>query len=161
MTSQAPAATGPGSTAPTAGVRPGPGPAAEDTRIRRQLPVFAAIGVASALAYVVIYVALRSVVPAVAANTVALAVTAVANTAANRRFTFSAHEAETSDKLMHQVKGGVAFLIGLALTNGSLLLLHLTARSPARWIELGVLIAANVAATATRFLLMRIWVFRG
>ena len=46
------------------------------------------MGVASTVAYLALYVLLRAVLPAVAANALALLVTAVANTAANRRFTF-------------------------------------------------------------------------
>jgi putative flippase GtrA len=105
------------------------GAAASGARLSSQLPAFAVIGVASGVAYVVIYAALRGFVPAYVANTVALAVTAIANTAANSRFTFGAHEVEPADRLRHQVKGGVAFLAGLALTNGALLVLHLTSRS--------------------------------
>ena len=55
---------------------------------RQQLPSFAAIGVLSTLAYLGLFWVLRSVTGAMAANAVALGVTAVANTAANRRFTF-------------------------------------------------------------------------
>jgi len=47
---------------------------------------FAAIGVVSTLAYALLYLALRGPLGAGAANAMALAVTAVANTAANRRF---------------------------------------------------------------------------
>jgi glycosyltransferase involved in cell wall biosynthesis len=55
---------------------------------RRQLPSFATIGVVSTLAYLGLFWVLRSALSAVAANALALLVTAVANTAANRRFTF-------------------------------------------------------------------------
>jgi glycosyltransferase involved in cell wall biosynthesis len=55
---------------------------------RRQLPSFAAIGAVSTLAYLGLFWVLRSALSAVAANALALLVTAVANTAANRRFTF-------------------------------------------------------------------------
>src|SRR5438094_8167265 len=49
---------------------------------------FAAIGVVSTLAYLAIYSLLRTATTAVAANAIALIVTAVGNTAANRRLTF-------------------------------------------------------------------------
>ena len=54
---------------------------------RRQLPSFAAIGVVSTLAYLGLFWLLRSVTGAMTATAVALLATAVANTAANRRFT--------------------------------------------------------------------------
>jgi len=57
-------------------------------------------------------------------------------------------------------QGGVAFLIGLALTNGALLVLHSVSRSPRHTVEIAVLIVANLLATASRFLLMRVWVFK-
>src|SRR5207244_10156365 len=50
---------------------------------------FVAIGVASTLAYLGLYAALRAVLQAEAANAVALLATALANTAANRRYTFA------------------------------------------------------------------------
>ena len=54
----------------------------------RQLIRFAAVGVASTLAYLLLYAVLRSDVAAQPANVVALLVTAIANTALNRRVTF-------------------------------------------------------------------------
>lgn len=132
----------------------------ETAGLRRHLPSFLVIGVVSTVAYVVIYAVLRLVLPSYAANTVALAVTAIANTAANRRFTFEVHDASDADRLAHQIKGGVAFLISLAVTNGGLWLLHATVSKPAHWVELATLIAANVVATATRYVLMRLWVFK-
>ena len=53
-----------------------------------QLMRFAAVGVASTLAYLALYALLRTGVGPQTANLVALLVTAVANTAANRRLTF-------------------------------------------------------------------------
>jgi putative flippase GtrA len=125
--------------------------------MRRQLPSFAAIGVACTLAYLVLYTMLRAVCPAYLANTLALGATAIANTAANRRYTFGVRGSDNA--LRHQVEGGVAFLIGLALTNGALALLHAAAPGAAHTVELAVLIAANAMATLVRFLLMRAWVF--
>jgi putative flippase GtrA len=47
------------------------------------------------------------------------------------------------------------FLLGLAVTSGSLALVHGGAVA-----EVAVLVAANLAATLMRFLLLRGWVFR-
>ncbi|GIE86506.1 Glycosyltransferase involved in cell wall bisynthesis [Actinoplanes regularis] len=124
-----------------------------------QLIRFAGVGVASTLAYLVLYALLRVGVGAQAANLIALLVTAVANTAANRRLTFGVSGADGA--LRHQAQGLVVFGIGLALTSGSLALLDAASTQPSRLVELVVLILANLIATAVRFLLMRVWVFRG
>ncbi|MCW2768831.1 MAG: glycosyl transferase, family 2 [Aeromicrobium sp.] len=50
--------------------------------------VFAMIGIASTVVYAVLYVTLRGRLGSLKANAVALAASAIANTAANRRFTF-------------------------------------------------------------------------
>ena len=82
-----------------------------------------------AAAYLLLYLLLRTVVAAQAANAVSLLLTAVANTAVNRRVTFGiqgrAHAAR------HQVRGLIAFAIGLALTSGALAALHSSAPRPA------------------------------
>jgi putative flippase GtrA len=50
----------------------------------RRIATFSAIGVASTLAYVAIYAWLRLGTPAIEANALALVITAIGNTAANR-----------------------------------------------------------------------------
>ena len=124
---------------------------------RRDLPLqvarFTVIGVASTIAYVVLFLLLRLVIPAQAANVVSLLVTAVANTAANRRLTFGI--SGRSNAARHQVKGLIAVGIGLALTSGSLAMLG----QAGRLTEICVLLTANLVATVVRFLLYRHWVF--
>ena len=127
-------------------------------RHARDLPVharFTVIGVASTIAYIVLFLLLRGVISAQAANLVSLGVTAVANTAANRRLTFGI--SGRTNAARHQVKGLIAFGIGLALTSGALA--ALAPAHPGRITEVSVLIAANLAATVIRFLLYRHWVF--
>ena len=85
--------------------------------------------------------------------------TAVANTAANRRVTFGI--TGRSNAARHQVKGLIAFGIGLALTSGALAVLHSGSAHPGRITEVWVLIAANLVATVLRFVLYRHWVFGG
>ena len=121
-----------------------------------QLPRFAAIGVASTLAYVVLYLLFRGVMPAQAANLTALLLTAVGNTAANRRVTFGVRGRAGAGR--HQFRGLIAFGAGLALTSGALAALHAFGHS-GRAIEVAVLVAANLAATLLRFALYRSWVF--
>ncbi|WP_377270305.1 glycosyltransferase [Peterkaempfera sp. SMS 1(5)a] len=122
-----------------------------------QLASFAAVGTLSTLAYVLLYLGLRQLVPALVANALALGATAVANTAANRRFTFGVTGAR--DALRHQVEGGIAFLIGLALSSGAIAAVQLAVPDASHTAELGALVAANALATLVRFVLMRVWVF--
>ena len=63
------------------------------------------------------------------ANLVALLLTAVANTAANRRLTFGVSGRAGAGR--HQVQGLAVFGLGLALTSGSLALLHAASRRAA------------------------------
>jgi glycosyltransferase involved in cell wall biosynthesis len=120
-----------------------------------QIARFAVIGVASTVAYVVLFLLLRVIMSAQAANVVSLLVTAVGNTAANRRLTFGI--SGRPDAARHQVKGLIAFGVGLALTSGALAALG--PAHPGRIAEVSVLIAANLVATVIRFLLYRHWVF--
>jgi putative flippase GtrA len=135
------------------GVRP-PGPVRSPS-LAAQVIRFGAVGVLSTLAYLLLYVLLRTAVGAQAANLIALLVTAVGNTAANRRLTFGITARQGAVK--HHVAGLAAFGVGLALTSGSLALLHLAAPTPARAIEIAVLVAANATATLIRFVALR-WV---
>lgn len=124
-----------------------------------QIARFTVIGVISTIAYIVLFLLLRGIMSAQAANVISLGVTAVANTAANRRVTFGI--SGRSNAARHQGKGLVAFGIGLALTAGSLVALMAGSAHPSRITEISVLIAANLVATVLRFVLYRYWVFGG
>jgi putative flippase GtrA len=128
-------------------------------QLASQLARFIVVGAASTVAYVLLYLLLRDALGAQAANALALLITAVANTAANRRLTFGirgrAHAAR------HQVRGLIAFAIGLVVTSGALAALHAFIAQPARATEVIVLVVANLVATVVRFALYRSWVFRG
>jgi putative flippase GtrA len=123
-----------------------------------ELVRFTLVGVASTAAYVLLYLLLRGVLAAQAANAISLLLTAVANTAVNRRVTFGIRGRQHAAR--HQVRGLIAFGIGLALTSAALAALHASAAQPGRAAELTVLIAANLTATLVRFILYRGWVFR-
>jgi putative flippase GtrA len=124
----------------------------------RQVIRFAAIGVASTLAYAALYVLLRLAMPAQVANALALLVTAVGNTAANRRLTFAIRG--SAGVVRHQLQGLLVFGLALALTGGALGALHALSPQPSRALELAVLTSANLVATVLRFVLLRVWVFR-
>ncbi|MGV1003842.1 MAG: glycosyltransferase [Candidatus Nanopelagicales bacterium] len=123
-----------------------------------QLARFAAVGALSTLAYAVLFWLLRGPVGAQWANALSLLLTAVANTAANRWFTFGVRGRPS--RWRHQGQGLLVFLLGLAITSGALVVLGALAPAAGRGLELLVLTAANVLATITRFLLFRAWVFR-
>jgi putative flippase GtrA len=126
--------------------------------LTRQLVRFTAVGFASTAAYLVLFVLLQPGLGAQAANLTALLLTAVANTATNRRFTFGVRG--RVNRATHQVQGIAVFLLGLGLTSGSLALVHASGSS-GRLTEAVVLVSANLLATLLRFLLLRGWVFGG
>jgi putative flippase GtrA len=137
---------------------PAAAPVRQARPLSRQLARFLVVGVASTLAYVLLYLGLRTALPAQAANAVSLLATAVLNTAVNRRFTFGIRG--RPDLARHQAQGLLAFGAGLALTSAALAALHAAVPQPARAAEVTVLIGANLAATVIRFVIYRHWVFR-
>jgi putative flippase GtrA len=122
-----------------------------------QLMRFAVVGVVSTLAYVVLFAALRTTTDAQTANLLALLLTAVANTAVNRRVTF---RVSTGNVLHQHAQGLGVFLLALGVTSGSLALLTALVSAPNRGLEVTVVVLANAFATALRFVLLRAWVFR-
>jgi putative flippase GtrA len=122
----------------------------------RQLVTFGAIGIASTAAYVVLYGVLRSETSAAVANACALVVTAVANTAANRRLTFGVRGGHSL--LRDHLGGLIALGVALAVTTASVAVLALVAPHAGQAVELAVLIAANAAATVARFVVLRTWI---
>jgi glycosyltransferase involved in cell wall biosynthesis len=118
---------------------------------------FMGVGLASTIAYAILYILLRGPLGADAANALALAVTAVANTAANRRFTFSVRGRVGLPR--HLAMGAVVYVLTLALTGGALTILHGLDAAPARRLEVTVLVVASAVATVTRYVALRSWVF--
>ena len=117
---------------------------------------FATIGVASTIAYVVLFSALRSVATATLANAVALFITAIGNTAANRQLTFRI--TGRASLLRDHAAGLAAFGLALAITTGAVGLLERIAPNPGRALEIIVLVVANGLATVTRFVVLRSWI---
>ena len=127
-------------------------------RLGNQLGLFALVGLASTLAYALLFLLLRQLVPAQAANALALGLTAVANTAANRHLTFGVRGKESL--ATHHGQGLLVFGVGLLLTSGSLVVLDGIAPTAPHAVEIAVLTAANLVATGLRFVAMRWWIFR-
>jgi putative flippase GtrA len=118
---------------------------------------FLAIGVASTIAYALLYLLLRAPLGAGGANALALALTAVANTQANRRFTFQIRG--RAGLLRQHGAGALVYLIALGLTAGALDVLNGVDPHPGRLLEVAVLVAATTVATVTRYVALRSWVF--
>ena len=127
-------------------------------RTGSQIAIFAMVGVASTAAYAVLFLLLRTVTGGQVANLLALLLTAIGNTAANRRLTFGVRGPR--HRVRHQLQGLAVFGAGLAMTSGSLYLLHRLASAPHPAIEVLVLTAANLVVTLMRFVAMRVWIFR-
>ena len=124
----------------------------------RQPLMFAAIGVLSTLAYALIYAALRETASAHVSNLLALALTALANTQANRHFTFGVHG--PAGLVADHLGGLAAFGVALAISSASISLLQLTVPRPGIGLEIAVLGFGNVVAAITRFVLLRLWLER-
>ena len=124
-----------------------------DPALPAQVVTFAAVGVFSTLAYLVLYLGLRLPFGAQAANLVALLITAVANTAANRRLTFGI--TARRGVVRHHVAGLAAFAVGLGLTSVSLALLQALDPAATRATELTALVVANAVTTLLRFVVLR------
>lgn len=127
-------------------------------RTSAQIVVFALVGGLSTLAYAVLYLALRDPLGAQGANVAALLLTAVGNTAANRRFTFGVRGER--HRLRHQLQGLAVLGVGVVVTSTALWALHAGVGVGHRLVEVVVLTAANLLVTVMRFLLMRHWIFR-
>jgi putative flippase GtrA len=123
-----------------------------------QVVRFGAIGVASTAAYLLLFLLLHPTFGAPAGQPDRAARHCIGKHRANRRFTFGLRGARPRDR--HQLQGLVVFALGLGLTSGALALMSALVSQPSRWLEVGVLIVANLAATVLRFVLLREWVFR-
>ncbi|MGI5204363.1 GtrA family protein [Spirillospora sp. CA-108201] len=122
-----------------------------------RISAFAVIGVLCTLAWLVLYLLFRIAMPPLAANALSLVITTVANTAANRRFTYQVVGSEGA--LRHQLEGGVVFLVGLALSSGGLSLVHALAPDASPAVEIGAMLGSYGLATVVRFVLLDGWVF--
>jgi putative flippase GtrA len=123
-----------------------------------QLLRFGCVGIVSTVAYALLYLLFTTVMTSFAANFLALLLTAIANTAVNRRFTFGVRG--RSRVAVHQFQGLIVFGISWIITSGSLLELHAINPQANVLAELVVLTFTNVLATVLRFVLLRMWVFR-
>jgi putative flippase GtrA len=118
-----------------------------------QLAAFGVVGAVSTAAYVLLYWLLRQAVPVTAANAAALVTTAIANTAANRRFTFGVQG--RSGLALDHAGGLAALVLALITTNVAIAAMQATRVATSPQTELLILGAANAVATLARFVLLR------
>jgi putative flippase GtrA len=122
-----------------------------------QLVRYAMIGITSTALQLGLYLVLRGTLGPLTANLISLVISNVANTAANRYFTFGI--TGRGDAGRHQLQGLLLFFLSLGLTSGALGLLNIVTPGASQTAELVVLVAANIVGTIARFSLMRNWVF--
>ncbi|MCB0917820.1 MAG: bifunctional glycosyltransferase family 2/GtrA family protein [Actinobacteria bacterium] len=134
-----------------------PDVAPEDRNLWRELLRFVLVGIISTAVFAALFLVFATVMPSLWANVAALLLATVANTAANRRFTFGIRGRRRA--VRHQFQGFAVLGVALLITSGSLALLGALAPQASRLTELVVLTAANLVATVVRFLLFRSWIF--
>jgi len=118
---------------------------------------FAVIGLAATLLTLALYTAFRTWWPPLVANLVAVTLSTLFNTEANRRATFRGRSRSVA--LVH-VQSFVVFGLYVGFTSGALLVLEVVTDHPPRWVELVVLLASSAIGTLGRFILLSTWVFR-
>jgi len=122
-----------------------------------QIARFASIGLLSTGLFTLLFYVLAGPIGAVPAGIAAMLLCSLANTAANRRLTFSLRG--RTDLVRHHAAALGVNLLPLTLTTGTLIALDLVGTT-ALGVQLVAVTAANAGATVARFVLLRIWVFR-
>lgn len=128
-----------------------------DEGLASQLVRFASIGVVSTLGFGALFLALAGPLGTVGADVVALAVCTTANTAANRRLTFSLRG--RAGRARHQLAALALAGLPLALSLAALGVLG----AAGVWgvgAQLAALTTSQLVAALARFLVLRNWVFR-
>ncbi|WP_439423142.1 glycosyltransferase [Saccharothrix sp. HUAS TT10] len=128
-----------------------------EASLLRPLVSFALIGLAATLLTLALYTAFRTWWPPLVANLVAVTLSTLFNTEANRRATFRGRSRSVA--LVH-VQSFVVFGLYVGFTSGALLVLEVVTDHPPRWVELVVLLASSAIGTLGRFILLSTWVFR-
>lgn len=118
---------------------------------------FIAVGALSTAAYALLYLMFRELFGPGPSNAIALAITAVGNTALNRSFTFDVRGRD--NLIRHVVMGTGVFFATLLITSVALFILNAVHPDPRRWLEVVVLVASSVIATIVRYVTFRFWIF--
>ena len=122
-----------------------------------QLARYALVGGAGTSLTVVLFLVARPWLDAVPANIVAIIVSTVATTEANRRFTFCAEGGHRWRTLLQNV-GTVVFYA--FYSSAVLMLLSAVVSKPTELMESAAVAAASVVGGLARFTVMRLWEFK-
>ncbi|WP_344834113.1 glycosyltransferase [Actinocorallia longicatena] len=143
--------------------RPGLTPTHPDAVLARpraallaKLLSFGAIGLLSGGLHALIYLLLRTQCAPMWANFVALVVTAIANTEANRRWTFN--KAGGPSGGVH-TRAGLLFAVNYLFTTGVVTAVTLLFPGVGRTVETAALVCSFLTMTALRFVALDRWVF--
>jgi hypothetical protein len=110
------------------------------------------------VAYVLIYLGLRTGLSAQASNAAALLVTTLAAAEANRRFSVIPRGA--TEALRYRAETVFVFGVALALSSGYLFAAGVATPAPTRFVEVAALVLAGFAATVLRITLLVHWTLR-
>ncbi|MEV8182626.1 GtrA family protein [Specibacter sp. NPDC078692] len=123
-----------------------------------QLRGFAVVAVICTVISMTIFANLRPYTGTQWANVISLVLCSILNTELNRRISFGVNGRHLWWR--DQRRGLWVMLLALAMTGGSLWVLHQVSPNASIWVELVVIVLGNVASAVTRFLLLRYWIFR-
>ncbi|EWT00806.1 hypothetical protein N865_13735 [Intrasporangium oryzae NRRL B-24470] len=131
---------------------------ATGTVLSQQVLRFAAIGAVSTVLHLGLFAVLvRGGVASQLANGIALVLATVANTAANRAWTFGVTGRERM--AVHHGQALIIFGITWSATTAALALLSVWWPGAGTLAQTAVVAVANVVSTAVRFVAMRRWIF--
>ena len=119
---------------------------------------FLGVGVVSTLAFALLFLLLRGPLGAAGANAAALALTAVGNTAANRRLTFGVRGRDGPGAPPRRA-ARLVFVLTLGADQRRARRAARARPAPRAGVELAVLVVASTVATVTRYVALRTWVF--
>lgn len=132
--------------------------AAAQSGLLPQLLRFGLVGGVSTILYSLLFLLLGTMTSTQVANFIALLVSAIANTAANRWFTFGVRGSRRL--LTHHVQGLLLFGVTWGITAGALAAAHAIRPGPHAVRDLIVATVANLVGTGLRFVIMRTRIFR-
>ncbi len=119
---------------------------------------FAGVGLGSTALHLGLFAWLATALPsAQVANLLALLVATVANTAANRRWTFGVRGRRHLGR--HHLQALTVFGLTWGMSSLALLLVGAVSTNPGAAAQTVAIAAANLVATAVRFVAMRRWIF--
>lgn len=123
-----------------------------------QLRGFAIVAVICTVISMTIFAGLRPLTGTQWANVISLVLSSILNTELNRRMSFGVNGRDLW--WQDQRRGLWVMILALAMTSGSLWALHEISPNASIFVELAVIVLANVTSAVTRFLLLRYWIFR-